>query len=208
MAKYNIGDKIERLEIIDTKYKRVDNGKRRLYAVCKCECGTVKEIRLDCLGAVKSCGCLNLEPREYSRTHNETGSRLYQLWASMKDRCKNPNARGYRHYGGRGITYCDEWEDYIPFRDWALANGYEQGLSIDRIDNDGNYEPSNCRWVTQKEQTLNTRRNRHINYKGEIKTVREWADYFEVEYMYIYNRCYKRDCWNGDIIFEELFGEV
>ena len=205
MRKYNIGDRIGRLEILDLRRTKI-KGRHRTFAKCKCDCGSIKEIRLDTLGKVKSCGCLNLEPKHI--THGETGTRLYQLWASMKDRCKNPNGKGYHHYGGRGITYCEEWEEYIPFRDWALSVGYEEGLELDRIDNNGNYEPSNCRWTTRKEQCLNTRRNKYITFKGKSQTVSQWADEFNVKYMDIYNYCYKYDIWNGDIVFKELFGKV
>ena len=93
----------------------------------------------------------------------------------MKQRCFNPKDRNYHNYGGRGITVCDEWLDYLTFKKWCDENGYEQGLSIDRINNDGNYEPGNCRWVTQKVQNNNKRTIHWITYNGETKSLSEWA---------------------------------
>jgi len=87
--------------------------------------------------------------------HGMSRTRLYGCWVGMKERCDNKNRRFYHRYGGRGITYCKEWENFEPFMDWALANGYSDGLTLDRINNDGNYEPSNCRWATQSQQSYN-----------------------------------------------------
>ena len=103
-------------------------------------------------------------------------SRLYNSWKHMKERCNNPSCRDYRHWGGRGITVCEAWNsDFLAFKEWALANGYEEGLTIDRVNNDGNYEPSNCRWATKKEQSNNKRDLHYITYKGETKTLSEWS---------------------------------
>jgi len=95
----------------------------------------------------------------------------------MRYRCGNKNASRYKNYGGRGIKVCPEWrKDFVVFMDWALNNGYKKGLSIDRIDNDGNYEPSNCRWATVKQQNRNARFNRHIAINGVTKSLCEWAE--------------------------------
>lgn len=113
-----------------------------------------------------------------SRTiHNGKGTRLYRIWKIMKTRCYNKNFHKYRRYGGRGITVCEEWKNsFIEFRKWALDNGYAEDLTIDRIDNNGNYEPSNCRWVSIKTQANNRSSCHYITYQGETHTIAEWAN--------------------------------
>lgn len=104
-------------------------------------------------------------------------SRLYHVWQMIKQRCYNKNNVGYRNYGGRGITVCDEWKDsFLSFKEWAINNGYDESLSIDRIDNNGNYEPKNCRWVTRKQQARNRNICRFITYGNETKCLSEWAE--------------------------------
>lgn len=135
------------------------------YWNCVCECGKTHKVRSDCLknGLVKSCGCLNSEAKV--TTHGKSKTKLYHVWASMKDRCNNPNnKRGARYYQPKGITYCKEWESFEPFHEWAISHGYEEGLTLDRINNDGNYEPSNCRWVTMKVQNNNKRQRKTADF--------------------------------------------
>ena len=109
--------------------------------------------------------------------HGAWGTRLYTIYIQMKQRCYNPNRREYKNYGGRGIAVCDEWKDnFSNFADWAILNGYSDDLTIDRIDVNRNYEPSNCRWATIKQQQRNTTRNRYITAFGETKTMAEWAE--------------------------------
>ena len=109
--------------------------------------------------------------------HGGKGEKLYEVWCSMRRRCSAPSDKRYKNYGGRGVTICQEWaKDYAMFRDWAISAGYQEGLTIDRIDNDGNYEPSNCRWATQKEQMNNQRNTLRYNMDGKIKTLHEIAD--------------------------------
>lgn len=116
-------------------------------------------------------------------------SRLYYSWRHMKERCYNPSCHDYRHWGGRGITVCDAWKnDFLAFKEWALANGYEEGLTIDRIDNDGNYEPSNCRWATRAEQSNNRRCLHYLTYEGETKTISEWSRITGINTTTIYMR--------------------
>jgi hypothetical protein len=108
--------------------------------------------------------------------HGKNGQRLCNIWYSMIARCEHKNNRGYEGYGGRGIKVCDEWHDVNVFYKWALSNGYADNLTIDRINNDGNYEPSNCRWVTRKEQANNRRTNVYVEYRGKKYTVDELAE--------------------------------
>lgn len=146
--------------------------------VCKCECGALKEARGADLkrGFTKSCGCLSSEvTARRNLSHGKSDTRLYHIWQAMHERTGNPNADKFHHYGGRGISVCDEWQRFEPFYDWAMANGYEdrtghprrERLSIDRIDPDGNYEPSNCRWATQLVQVRNRRPKYQILERNE-----------------------------------------
>lgn len=129
--------------------------------LCKCECGNEKIIVGTSLknGSSKSCGCiLSEETSRRSRTHGQSNTRLYRIWHGMLDRCNNHNRHEYKYYGGRGITVCPEWMKFEPFYEWSISHGYSDDLTIDRIDNDGNYEPNNCRWVTMQVQTRNRRK--------------------------------------------------
>lgn len=143
-----------------------------------CDCGVEKEIRRGHLthGNAKSCGCLQREVRGQSRiSHGMSGSSLYNVWLSMKGRCTTPSYTRFENYGGRGIVFCDEWLTFEPFRDWALANGYQKGLQIDRADNNGNYCPENCRFVTSTVNANNTRKNVWLTAFGETKTRAQWS---------------------------------
>lgn len=104
-------------------------------------------------------------------------TKLYRVWCTMKERCNNPHNKSYSHYGGRGIKVCDEWvHDFDAFRCWANQNGYQEGLTIDRINVDGMYEPNNCRWVDYKTQNRNYSRNVNVTIDGETKCVKDWAE--------------------------------
>lgn len=102
--------------------------------------------------------------------------RLFNVWQTMKSRCENPNRSNYDRYGGRGIEVCDEWHSAENFVKWAIESGYQRGLQLDRIDNNGNYCPDNCRWVTPKQNSRNTRRNQFLTIHGETKCVSEWCE--------------------------------
>ncbi|MGL5717266.1 MAG: hypothetical protein ACRCX2_29915 [Paraclostridium sp.] len=149
---------------------------KNYYWWCKCDCG--KEKRLN-VSTVKnnpnaSCGCYN---REVITKHNLNGNKIYHVFNSMKSRCYSINNKSYHRYGGRGVTICNEWlNDVTKFVKWSYDNGYNQGLSIDRIDVNGNYEPSNCRWTDKSTQSRNKTTNTLIEYNGETKTICDWAD--------------------------------
>lgn len=174
------GMKFGRLTVMDYHHTNASQ-----YACwrCRCDCGKVvvvpgKSLRT---GNTKSCGCLNIDAAteriiSFNTAHSGAHTRLFRIWSSIKTRCENPNAINYKDYGGRGIKLCEEWHTFELFRDWALANGYADNLSIDRIDVDGIYEPSNCRWATNSEQANNRRTNRIIEFNGEKKTLKQWAE--------------------------------
>lgn len=125
------------------------------------------------------------------KTHEKHGlskTRLYRCWENMKKRCKNPNSSYYEKYGGRGITYCKEWESFVNFYNWAMDNGYNDELSIDRIDVNGNYCPENCRWVNAKIQMNNTTRNHYVEYQGRMITVAQLAEISGINYRTLLSR--------------------
>lgn len=157
--------------------RKVANG--RGYWICKCDCGNETTARTDSLktGHTSSCGCVGrIKRQEALRTHGCWGTRLYNIWHCMIQRCTNPTASSYVRYGGRGINVCTEWRNsFEAFCDWAIENGYSDDLSIDRIDVNGNYEPSNCRWATMGEQANNRRTSNTITFKGETHTLADWA---------------------------------
>lgn len=171
---------------------RIHIGEGRTKWWCKCECGEEKLIPLDSLssGRGKSCGCLRKElTGNKFRKHGKPDERLYSIWLNMRDRCNNPNNDLFHRYGGRGIKITGEWNDFQKFYDWAISNGYNKELTIDRIDNDGMYEPVNCRWADRIQQMNNTSTNVFTEIKGEVKTLSEHArdhniNYFSLLYRY------------------------
>ena len=200
MASYNekysnpdwIGQKFNRLTVINVVRDRDVSGRSQIRWKLRCDCG--KEILLAPYKAVsgtqKSCGCLaREEAKERATIHGESHTRLFYIWVSMRDRCNNPKNKRYDRYGGRGIKVCDEWQkEYAVFATWAREHGYSDELTIDRIDVNGNYEPSNCRWVDLKTQERNRTDNRLITIGDETKTLAEWCEIYGNNYGMVYNR--------------------
>lgn len=176
MHKNLIGDKYEKLTLI--KYLPDRN------YLCRCECGNSTVVSIGNWKRTKSCGCLR--HIGYSTTHGRAShkeyNKLYHTWGGMKYRCFNKNSKDYLHYGARGITVCDEWKNnYLAFEEWALKNGYEPNLTIDRINPNGNYEPNNCRWISIAEQNRNKTTNKPficIETNEVFKTTTEAAKRF------------------------------
>ena len=183
-----VGMKFERLKVVEQiDDHKMPSGKQSKY-LCKCDCGNEKKIQGRSLksGNTRSCGCLNTET---ITKHGLGNHQLYGVWNSMIQRCINPKATGYIHWGGRGIVVCEEWiGSFIRFYEWSLANGYKDGLDIDRINNDGNYEATNCRFVTRQENNLNKRiqSNNTSGYTGVfyIENHGKWLSYVDNQKRY------------------------
>lgn len=158
---------------------------------CKCDCGNEKEVSIKDLGrGTSSCGCYSKEVHDKIRTkHGKSRSRIYCVHTAMMMRCYNPNTCEYQNYGGRGIEVCDEWHDFETFCKWAMENGYDENsaqhkdCTLDRINVNGNYEPSNCRFVAMKTQQRNKRSNVMITYNGETHCMSEWAEIAGLKYV-------------------------
>lgn len=204
------GQKFGRL----TALKKVDGTKSQWLFMC--DCG--KEIQLSysrLLSGQLSCGCLAKEQRkEFARTlktHGDSNTKLYRKYKSMLQRCYNPKSKNYKRYGGRGIIVCDEWKNsYIAFKNWALSTGYDptkdgrKEQSIDRIDNNGNYCPENCKWSTALEQQKNRDITKLYPYKDKMYSASEFADIFNISNKsFVYRRLDKQQ--SLDFILEEWF---
>lgn len=177
MKRANITGKIfGRLKALSFEYVKNKNS----YWKCICECGKVVIVSYANLmrGTTKSCGCLNKElTLKRNLIHGKTNTRLYRIWGNMRTRCYNNKTINFHLYGGKGVNVCEEWKNnFLNFYNWALSNGYKDNLTIDRIDGNGNYEPSNCRWVTRMQQSRNICNNRLIKLKGEIHCLSEWVE--------------------------------
>ena len=173
------------IEDLGTMFATENSKQKRHYGIFKCGfCGTEFRTLIASVkrGNTNSCGCYHKRRvKESSITHGLRSTRLYTVWANIKRRTLNSKNKHYNDYGGRGITICDEWKnDFMPFYNWAMLNGYEEnkGLSIDRIDNDGNYEPNNCRWTTKTIQSRNIRiaKNNTSGYRG-VSYIKIRGDY-------------------------------
>lgn len=135
--------------------------------------------------------------------HGMNGTRMNSIWANMRGRCNCPTNKDYADYGGRGIKCCEEWNEFINFYNWSMENGYSDKLSLDRIDVDGNYEPSNCRWITMNEQQRNKRNNFRVEFKGKMMTAGEISKITGVSFSKIYTRA--RKGFNGEDLIADDF---
>ncbi len=153
-------------------------------------------------GTAKSCGCLRKEITIKSHLkHGQRHTRLYRIWCNMKNRCLNPNVPHFNRYGGRGISICEEWLDFDSFFKWATESGYQDGLTIERKDTNGNYEPNNCIWVPAARQQHNKRTNHMVTYNGQTKCLKEWTDELHLNYPMVLQRLTKLG-WSVEKAFE------
>jgi hypothetical protein len=189
------GQQFNRLTVIERAENYVSpKGVKQTQWLCQCECGNTVIVTAQKLksGSTKSCGCYI---HDKVTKHGMWKSRIYSIWRNIKCRCNNPNATHYDCYGGRGITVCNEWrQSFQAFYDWAMANGYKDGLTIDRIDNNKGYSPDNCRWVSMKMQSNNTRATHIIEFNGERHSISEWAEKLEINKNTLSNRILRG--WN------------
>ena len=180
--------------------------KRRMWK-CKCECGKEKIVSESNLknGSTKSCGCWKHQKiKEKCTTHGGTHDRLYGIWKNMKYRCNNSNDSHYMSYGGKGINVCPEWNEYANFKEWAYANGYDESApygdcTLDRIDNNGDYSQTNCRWTNRITQANNTSRNRYVEFEGKRLTIAEFARAMNIDknHAWYYVNKFDREVANG-----------
>ena len=187
--------------------KTSPGGTKRKMWKCICSCGNETTVNTSNLinGTTKSCGCWKYEKmKEHSTKHSGTHDRLYGIWKSMRYRCNNPKDSHYSFYGKKGIRVCAEWDDYANFKKWAYANGYDDNAeygncTIDRIDNNGDYSPSNCRWVDRTTQANNTSRNRYVDFQGQRLTIAEFARAMNIDknHAWYYVDKFDREVANG-----------
>lgn len=190
------GQRFGKLTVIE----RAENDGKRTQWLCKCDCGKIFAVWSSALisGNTKSCGCaiIEINKKNFS-THNQSYTRLYRIWANIKTRCTNDKYNRFCDYGGRGITICNEWLEFENFYNWAMSNGYNNTLTIERVNNNANYEPSNCIWTTMAEQSTNKRSNLLFTYKNKTLCLKQWAKELNIDYILLYNRIVKRK-WSFD----------
>lgn len=146
-------------------------------------------------GNKKSCGCVSSRLKgDFHKTHGLKNHKLYKVWVAMKQRCTNPKDKGYKNYGNRGIEICNDWlNDFKSFYDWAMDNGYKEGLTIDRVNNDGNYEADNCRWTTYHVQNCNKRYPRQNKYIGVLKQGNIFVAKISIDNKSVHLGCFKTE---------------
>ena len=178
---------------------------KHTYWLCRCCCGKQRSLQTSRLttNKVTSCGCMN--PRTQKSMVISSHKRLYSVYSSMLSRCENPKSISYKYYGERGVTICDEWHDYAVFKEWALANGYNDTLSIDRIDNNKGYSPDNCRWIPLGDQHKNQSNNILITHNGETHILKEWCDILNIPYQTVKDRRKYAKSTGRELTFEQMF---
>ena len=196
MAKALIIENGKRFNMLTVLNEEERHKKQRQF-LCECDCGDIRIHKLILLtsGQSKSCGCLRKKTFiDRNTSHGKSRTKLNAVWQSMKQRCYNTNNMNYTYYGGRGISVCDEWRNsMIDFYNWAINNGYKEGLSIDREDVNGNYEPSNCRWVKMDVQCRNKTDNVFIEYNGENLCLQDWSNKLKITISTLNKRLKKWD---------------
>lgn len=176
------GKKFNKLTVLE-----LYSTKKSVIWKCQCDCGNITYVAGEHLkdGHTKSCGCNKTDLKKEKNPaykHGLRHSRIYEIFVNMKTRCYNSNNPRYKNYGGRGIKICDEWlNDFMSFYNWAMANGYKDSLTIDRIDVNGNYEPNNCRWADWKTQQNNRNNNFVVEYNGIKHTLQEWSEILPIK---------------------------
>lgn len=192
------GQRFERLIVL----KKLGTKNNNIQWLCQCDCGKQKEIAGTHLrsGMTRSCGCLLSETSAMkTRTHGKTGTKVYTAWKNMRRRCLSQSGKDWKDYGGRGIQICERWNSFENF--YADMGDPTDGTSLDRIDFDGNYEPSNCRWATLVTQARNKRSNLLITYKGDTKALRDWSNQLGIHYGTLVTRMTSRK-WSVEKAFE------
>lgn len=194
----------KRVGYLTILYLNESGENKRTEWICKCDCGVIKSISACRLlsNKTKSCGCMASYMTSKSKIiHGLSHTRIAGILNGIIQRCVNPNVKKYNIYGGRGIRVCEEWlNNSSSFFNWAFANGYSEELQIDRIDVNGDYEPSNCRWVTAKQQCYNKRTNVYVTYRGVTKTIAEWCIEINISQGAFWQR--KNIGWSYDRIIE------
>lgn len=184
-----IGRRFGKLVVVE-RAENTKNGASQW--LCCCDCGNtviVPQYSLKRRGVNQDCGCIKKE--HFNTTHGGSNTPLYQLWNSMKRRCEDVNSFAYKDYGGRGITVCDEWHDFVAFQKWATETRPDKFYTLDRIDNNKGYSPQNCKWSSKKEQANNRRSNVKIEFRGEVHNLVEWCEILNLDYKRIHNRMHK-----------------
>ena len=182
----------QKFGMLTVKYYYGKDSRYKSYWICDCDCGKENiKVRSDCLttGNTTSCGCYNITSKIKRVEDCVTKEKLYHVYYGMKSRCYNSNSAKYQYYGGKGIKVCDEWlESYVNFKLWSIENGYEEGLTLDRLDGDDDYKPSNCRWVSMTVQNRNKDSNNYYTYDGKTLLLSDWSKLTGIKEPTLYSR--------------------